>query len=81
MPFQRKRTLKLTHVPMPKWLQPIQVSLDDDTLHDENKQVVNEGNADSPVYCENDYERPTTKQLKKNTNTIVILLLQGVWMN
>ena len=42
--------LKLTPLPMPKRPVPIQISLNDNTLPEKIRQVVNEGNVDSITY-------------------------------
>ena len=47
--------LKLTPLPTPKYPVPVPVPLDDESLPDENKEVVREGKVESVVYYGNDY--------------------------
>ena len=49
LPEKTKR-LKLTPLPMHKSLTPVPVSLDDESLPDEIKEVVSEGKVESVVY-------------------------------
>ena len=46
----KMQKLKLTPLPMPKRPVPIQISLNDNTLAEKIRQVVNEGNVDSITY-------------------------------
>ena len=47
---QKMRKLKLTPLSTPKWPAPVQLPLDDDSLPDEIKMLVSEGNVESIVY-------------------------------
>ena len=47
---EKMKILKLTPLPMHKSPTPVQVSLDDESLPDEIKDVVSEGNVESIVY-------------------------------
>ena len=52
---EKKKRLKLTPLHMHKSPNPVQVSLDDESLPDEIKQVVSKGNMESIVYYAKDY--------------------------
>ena len=52
---QKMRKLKLTSFPAPKWLAPFQVAPDDNSLPDEVKMLVNEGNVETIVYYGSGY--------------------------
>ena len=47
---EKMKRLKLTPLPMHKSPTPVQVSLDDESLPEEIKEVVSEGNVESIVY-------------------------------
>ena len=51
---EKMRRMKLTPLPMHKSPTPVQVSLDDESLPDEIKQIVSKGNAKSIVYYAKD---------------------------
>ena len=51
---EKMRRLKLTPLPMHKSPTPVQVSLDDESLPDEIKQVVSKANVESIVYYAKD---------------------------
>ena len=51
---EKMKRLKLTPLPMHKSPTPVQVSLDDESLPDEIKQVVSKGNMESIVFYAND---------------------------
>ena len=51
---EKMKRLKLTPLPMHKSPTPVQVSLDDESLPDEIKQVVSKGNVESIVYYAKD---------------------------
>ena len=51
---EKMRRLKLTPLPMHKSPTPVQVSLYDESLPDEIKQVVSKGNVESIVYYAKD---------------------------
>ena len=51
---EKMKRLKLTPLPMQKSPTPVQVSLDDESLPDEIKQVVSKGNVESIVFYAND---------------------------
>ena len=54
MSIQAKmQKLELTSLPRPKRPVPIQISLNDNTLLEKIRQVVNEGNVDSNTYYDN----------------------------
>ena len=56
MSLQEKiKRLKLTPLPIHKSPAPVQVTLDDESLPDEIKQVINKGNAESIVHYAKDY--------------------------
>ena len=52
---EKMKRLKLTPLPIHKPPAPVQVTLDDESLPDEIKQVVSKGNAESIVYYVKDY--------------------------
>ena len=52
---EKMKRLKLTPLHMHKSPNPVQVSLDDESLPDEIKQVVSKGNMESIVYYAKDY--------------------------
>ena len=52
---QKMRKLTLTPLPTPKWAAPVQVAVDDDSLPDEIKLFINEGNVESIVYYGSGY--------------------------
>ena len=51
---EKMKRMKLTPLPMHKSPTPVQVSLDDESLPDEIKQVVSKGNVESIVYYAKD---------------------------
>ena len=52
---EKMKRLKLTPLPIHKSPAPFQVTLDDESLPDEIKQVVSKGNVESIVYYAKDY--------------------------
>ena len=51
----KMKRLKLTPLPIHKSSAPVQVTLDDESLPDEIKQVVSKGNVESIVYYAKEY--------------------------
>ena len=52
---EKMKRLKLTPLPIHKSSAPVQVTLDDESLPDEIKQVVSKGNVESIVYYAKEY--------------------------
>ena len=68
MSFQeKKKSLNLTPLHIHKSPAPVHVTLDDESLPDEIKQIVSKGNVESIVYYARDYgKQPNYKVTYKN---------------
>ena len=60
---EKMKRLKLTPLPIHKSPAPVQVTLDDESLPDEIKQVVSKGNVESVVYYAREYGKQSNYKM------------------
>ena len=74
---EKMKRLKLTPLPIHKSPAPVQVTLDDESLHDEIEQIVSKGNVESIVYYAKDYVKRLTR---RKTKTLDVLHMIPLWL-